>query len=89
MYEYCIIVELLIESVGLDCGPCAHLYVSKDENRTEISRTEPHRFLYLIQSNPHFFVRLYHFRFRFRISNVKVKSSLDIFQSFSTFLFLI
>jgi hypothetical protein len=48
MYEYCIIVELLIESVGLDCGPCVHLYVSKDENRTEISRTEPHRFLYLI-----------------------------------------
>jgi hypothetical protein len=37
MYEYYIIieqllsVELLIESVGLDCGPCVHLYVSTED----------------------------------------------------------
>jgi len=37
---------------------------SKDENGTEISRIEPHRFLYLIRSNLHFLVRLYRFRFR-------------------------
>ena len=30
--------------------------VPKDENGTEISRTELHHFLYLIRSNPHFLV---------------------------------
>jgi hypothetical protein len=36
MYEYCIIVELLLwlncylELVGLDCGPRVHLYVTED-----------------------------------------------------------
>ena len=54
------------------------------ENGTEISRTEPHRFLYLIRSNPYFLVRLY--RFRFRISDVsyfKCKSR-KRFRYFST-----
>ena len=58
--------------------------MSKDENGTEISRTEPHRFLYLIRSNPYFLVRLY--RFRFRISDVsyfKCKSR-KRFRHFST-----
>jgi hypothetical protein len=31
MYEYCIIVELLIELVGPDCGPCVHLYASTED----------------------------------------------------------
>ena len=31
MYEYCIIIELLIESVGLDCGPHVHLNVSTED----------------------------------------------------------
>jgi hypothetical protein len=56
----------------------------------EISWTEPNRtvlFFYLIRSNSHFLVRFY--CFRFRIPNIKVKNSLDIFRSFSTFLFLI
>jgi hypothetical protein len=61
----------------------------KDENGTETSRTEPHRFLYLIRSNSHFLVRLYRFRFRFHISNVKVENGLNIFRPFLTFLFLI
>ena len=48
---------------------------SKDENGTEISRTEPNRFLYLIRSNSYFFVRLYRFRFRILdISYFKYKS---------------
>jgi hypothetical protein len=59
------------------------------KNRMEISRTESHHFLYLIRSNPYFFVRLHRFRFRFRISNVKVENGLDIFWLFFTFLFLI
>jgi hypothetical protein len=50
---------------------------SKDENGTEISRTEPRRFPYFIRSNSHFCVRLY--RFCFCISNVKVENGLDIF----------
>jgi hypothetical protein len=52
---------------------------TKDENGNEISRTEPHRFLYFIRSNSHFYVRLYRFRFHLRISNVKVENDLDIF----------
>ena len=58
--------------------------VLKDENETEISRTEPRRFLYLIRSNPYFLVRFY--RFRFRISDVsyfKCKSR-KRFRHFST-----
>jgi hypothetical protein len=47
---------------------------AKDENGTEIYRTEPHHFLYLIQSTPHF------------LSDFTVS---DRFRSFSTFLFLI
>jgi hypothetical protein len=50
----------------------------------EISRTEPHHFLYFIRSNLYFYVRLYRFRFRFRISNVKVENGLDIFRLFPT-----
>ena len=47
----------------------------KDENGTEISRTEPNRFLYLIRSNSYFFVRLYHFHFRILdVSYFKYKS---------------
>jgi hypothetical protein len=66
---------------------------SKDEKGTEISWTEPHRFLYLIWSNAYFLVRLY--RFRFRISDVsyfKCKSRKrfrHFFWPFSTFLLLI
>ena len=55
-----------------------------NENRTEISRIEPHRFLYLIRSNPYFLIRFY--RFRFRISDVlyfKCKSR-KRFRHFST-----
>ena len=48
---------------------------SKDENRTEIFRTEPYHFLYLIRSNPYFLVRLYCFRFRiWDVSYFKCKS---------------
>ena len=43
-------------------GASIHGY--KDENGTEISRTELNRFLYLIRSNSYFLVRLYRFRFR-------------------------
>jgi hypothetical protein len=57
---------------------------SKNENGTEISRTEPYRFLYFIRSNSYFCVWLYRFRFRFRISNVKVENGLDIFRPFPT-----
>jgi hypothetical protein len=69
--------------------PAARPAAAKNENGTEILRTEPHRFLYFIRSNLHFCVRLYRFRFRFRISKVKVKNGLDIFRLFSTFLLLI
>jgi hypothetical protein len=64
---------------------------SKDENGTEISWTEPYRFLYLIWSNAYFLVWLYRFRFfqMFLISNVKVENGLDIFRPFSNFLLLI
>ena len=56
----------------------------KDENATEISRTEPHRFLYLIRSNPYFLVRLYRFRFRiWDVSYFKCKSR-KRFTHFST-----
>ena len=48
---------------------------SKDENGTEISRTELNRFLYLIRSNSYFLVRLYRFRFRILdVSYFKCKS---------------
>jgi hypothetical protein len=57
---------------------------SNDENGMEIYRTEPHRFLYLIKSNPYFLIRLYRFHYRFRILNVKVENGLDIFRSFLT-----
>jgi hypothetical protein len=57
----------------------------KDENETQISRSEPYRFLYFIRSNSYFYVRLYCFRYLFRISNVKVENGLVIFQPFSTF----
>ena len=58
--------------------------VFKDENGTEISRTEPHCFLYLIRSNPLFLVRLYHFRFRiWDVSYFKCKSR-KRFTHFST-----
>jgi len=52
------------------------LYSSvKDENGTEISRTEPNRFLYLIRSNSYFLIRLYRFRFRILdVSYFKCKS---------------
>jgi len=57
---------------------------SKNENGTEISRTEPHRFLYLIRSNPYFLVRLYRFRFRiWDVSYFKCKSR-KRFTHFST-----
>jgi hypothetical protein len=65
------------------------VHVCKDENGTEISRTEPHHFLYFIRSNSYFCVRLYRFHFRFHISNIKVENGLDIFRPFSTFLLLI
>ena len=56
----------------------------KDENGTEISRTEPHRFLYLIRSNSYFLVRLYRFRFRiWDVSYFKCKSR-KRFTHFST-----
>ena len=57
---------------------------TEDENGTEISRTEPHRFLYLIRSNPYFLVQLYRFRFRiWDISYFKCKSR-KWFTHFST-----
>jgi hypothetical protein len=50
----------------------------------EISRSEPHRFLYLIRSNPHFLVRLYRFRFRILdVSYFKCKSR-KLFRHFLT-----
>jgi len=60
------------------------LPVSKDENGTKISRTEPNHFLYLIRSNSYFFVRLYRFRFRILdVSYFKYKSR-KRFRHFST-----
>jgi hypothetical protein len=72
-----------VEAVPMAINSLA-IVVYKDENGTEISRTEPHRFLYFIRSNSYFCVRLYRFRFRFRISNVKVENGLDIFRPFPT-----
>jgi hypothetical protein len=51
------------------------------------NRTASFSIFYLIEFA--FYVRLYCFRFRFHISNVKVENGLDIFRLFSTFLFLI
>jgi hypothetical protein len=61
-----------------------HSNEDKDENGTEISRTEPHRFLHLIRSNSYFLVRLYRFRFRILdVSYFKCKSR-KRFRHFST-----
>jgi len=57
---------------------------AKDENGTEISQTEPNRFLYWIRSNLYFLVRLYRFRFCILdVSYFKCKSR-KRFRHFST-----
>jgi hypothetical protein len=66
---------------------CKCNIISMDHNGTEISWTEPHYFLYFIWLNSYFCVRLYRFRFRFRIPNVKVENGLDIFRLFLAFFF--
>ena len=76
--------QLIVSRSSTEAKYKAIANATKDENGTEISRTEPHRFLYLIWSNPHFLVWLY--RFRFRISDVsyfKCKSR-KRFRYFST-----
>jgi len=64
---------------------------SKDENGTEISRTEPHRFLYLIRSNLYFLVRVYRFRFRiWDVSYFKCKSrKLDLVRDTFSFVIIV
>jgi hypothetical protein len=66
------------------CWAWAHGITGKDENGTEISWTEPHRFLHLIRSNSYFLLWLYRFRFRILdVSYFKCKSR-NRFRYFST-----
>ena len=57
-----VVLVVLVTSRKIELG--VEHEVAKDENETEISRTEPHCFLYLIRSNLYFLVLLYRFRFR-------------------------
>ena len=63
-------------------------YASKDENGTKISRTEPHRFLHLIQSNSYFRTNSNSVRNSEQQIRNRNENGLDIFPTvfyFSTF----